>query len=608
MAYRIEGKDIVINGFEQGIAETPYQGIADMRNIDTVSIPGEAMVNFSETPIAAPPVYNAVAFTAQNTGDTITVATTAGLYTGCAIVLNTNSAGGITTGVVYYVGNITATTFQIWLMPSQLGAAIAVTSDGSGTLTTYQYGRQRAVGSDAPKAYFVSQDTNPIGIFLLDASNYAWAILPEAFGSASANSLIFLGNIGGVGATSAGAGIVVWNGYLILLDVQNQTTDIGEVNDLFTVGPAGEWDYAWESVSVANNPKTLVGQEDGNMYFTSTLGVGSLIEEPGAVFDPTDTTTYVITSEAVLVPSNDKSVCIAELGTNMYIGGTSAFVYVWDKLSLGFNQILSIPENFTSQLVATSQNVFIFAGNRGRIYITNGAAAEVWKKIPDYITGQISPFIRWRAATYSRGQIVFSFTATKNDGTEITTVNGAWAIDINTKALRLLNKITNSGYSGITHMIAEMPRTNQTSQTPPAGTGLVLGWRISTTTYGIDRAQSTPYSAAESYIETDMIPVGTYLNPLTPTQIEWKTSVPIGTNGSETISVYYRLNMQDSFTLLGTSTSTSGTINGVTAISDLYKANFQKAQWVQFKIEMSANATTPTYCRLTELRLRDYPN
>jgi len=72
MAYKLEGKDIVINGWEQGIAETPYNGIADMRNIDIISFPGEAMVNYSEVAVTVPPVMNAIAFTAQNTGDTIT--------------------------------------------------------------------------------------------------------------------------------------------------------------------------------------------------------------------------------------------------------------------------------------------------------------------------------------------------------------------------------------------------------------------------------------------------------------------------------------------------------------------------------------------------------
>ena len=39
--------DIVISGFEQGIGDDPYTGISDIRNINLISIPKEASVNFS---------------------------------------------------------------------------------------------------------------------------------------------------------------------------------------------------------------------------------------------------------------------------------------------------------------------------------------------------------------------------------------------------------------------------------------------------------------------------------------------------------------------------------------------------------------------------------
>ncbi len=181
MAYRIEGKDIIISGFEQGIAENPYTGIADMRNLDIVSVPGEAFVGFSTTNVGTPPVFNATAYTAQNTGDTITVASVTGLYAGCAIVLASNTAGGLSNSIVYYVGNIVGLTFQLWLNPTNTGTAVAVTSDGTGTFTTYQYGDQRNVGTYAPVSYYSFtgssiSPTLPPGVFLTDASNYAWFV------------------------------------------------------------------------------------------------------------------------------------------------------------------------------------------------------------------------------------------------------------------------------------------------------------------------------------------------------------------------------------------------------------------------------------------------
>ena len=154
-----------------------------------------------------------------------------------------------------------------------------------------------------------------------------------------------------------------------------------------------------------------------------------------------------------------------------------------------------------------------------------------------------------------------------------------------------------------------MHRSTPYTRIQSVGSGLLIGWNISTTTYGVDGPSSEPYSSGESYIDTDVIPIGTYLAPFTPSQIEWKTSVPIGANGtSESISVYYRKHLADTFTLIGTSTSSDGTVGGRVAISDLYKANFEKVQWAQFRAVLTSNSTTPTYNRLTELRIRDYPS
>lgn len=611
MSYRIEGKDIVISGFNQGIADSPYDGIADIRNIDINSMPTEAFVNFKMAAATKPPVMDAVAYTAQNSGDTITIASTTGLYVGCAIKLANNTAGGLSNGVVYYVFNITATTFQIRLAPAS-GSAINISSDGTGDLTTYQYGNQRGVSSGVcPVSYFVDRTGELAGsnaIYLMDRSNYAWVILPADQGSITANTLIFLGNIGGVGASvSTASAIAVWNDYIFIFGTTTQGTDVGDLSDIWvSAGPAATWSYTWQSPdcqSTANRIGLIVSQEDGNIYFTSSTGIGSLIETPGDVFDPTDPVSYTLESDAISLPTTDGSVCLAELGSFILIGGRNSLVYVWDKVSLGFNTILNISDTFITNIVAVSQNAYVFAGTRGRIYITNGSSINLYKKIPDYVTGTVNPYIRWRDANFNRDQLYFTFSATSNSGSDLTTVNGAWAIDLNTDALRLLNKITESGYSGSAGMVVEMPASSSTTWgNRPVGSGLVIGWNVSTT-YGVDVSSSEPYSSFESFIDTEFIPVGTFLKPFSPSQIEWKTAVPLGGNGtSESIRISYRLNLSSSFTVINTSTSTTG------LISDLYKVNFQKAQWIQLRIEMSSNSTTPTYNRLTEVRIRDWPS
>jgi hypothetical protein len=613
MSYRIEGKDIVLTGFEQGIADSVYGGVADMRNMDILTVPGEASVSLGTTAATLPPVKNAVAFTAQNSGDTFTpTGGTSGFYQGVAIVLNTNTAGGLATGTVYYAFNITGTTFQLSVSPAGT-TPVVISSDGSGTFTTYQWPQT----STAPVSYWVDktgQFSGENGILLTDSDAHVWAMLSAAQASVPANSLIFLGNISGVAASGSKStnGVVVWQGYVLLFGTSTAGVDVADLGDLwFSDGPAVAWDYTWENLATQsqnNAIQLLVAQEDGNLYFTSTSGLGSIIETPGDTFDPSDTASYTATDEALILPSTDEATCIAELGQNLLIGGRNAFVYVWNKIDPGFSNLLNMPDSYTTKIVATSNNAYVFAGIRGRIYITNGSGIDLFKKIPDYVTGALDAFFRWQDANFGRNQLYFTFTAFTAEPVSVTTVNGVWAIDLESNALRLINKTLSSGYAGVARMVT--PRPPSTSGNPIntingiVGENLAIGWGngvspAQNTATGIDISNSTPYSSYESYLETEIVPVGTLLDPFTPSQLEWKTAAPLVSG--EGVRISYRTNITTSYTQMGEST-TAG------AISDMYKANFQKAQWVQFKVETKSTASSPSRTRLTEIRIRDWPS
>ncbi len=612
MAYRVEGKDLVISGFEQGIADTPYSGISDMRNMELITVPGEASVEPVLTAVTQPPAVSAVAYTAAASTDRLTVSSTTGYYSGMAIVLASNTATGLSNNVIYYVQSIVGNTFQVSLAPANT-TPVNITVDGTGTLSAIQYD-----GENAPISYYIERQGELAGAnstIVIDGQNYAWAILTAAQQDIPANTLIYLGNYG-VTQFQIASGVAVWNGYLMVFTFQG--IDYADMNGLWVTGVAAAWDYSWEVISprITNlRIGVLSSKEDGNLYYTSTDGLGSLIETPGDSFDPTDTTTYTITDSALLLPESDESTCMAELGSYLLVGGRLNFIYVWNKVDPGFSSLLNIPENFTSNIVATSQNAYVFSGTRGRIYITNGSGIDIYKKFPDYLTGVQNPFIRWQDANFGRNQLYFSLTATDMSGTTINTLAGIWAIDIDTDALRMINKTNNTAYQGTVRMVAERPPSNSGNPVSSIrGNGLQVGW-YENTTGSIDLATvGTGYQSYESYLETDMIPVGTYLDPFTPSQIEWKTSAPL-VNG-EGIKLYYRQNISDAWTLVGTSAvsagnmvgSTTGTSSSTQKISDYYTVNFEKVQWSQFKVETATTSTNPSYVRLTEIRIRDYPS
>jgi hypothetical protein len=617
MSYRIEGKDIVLDGFEKGIADSPYQGPADMRNIELLAIPGEASVGLATTPVTKPAVFNAVSFTAAASTDRFTVASTTGLYEDTAIVLNTNSATGITTGVVYYVRNIVGLTFQ--LSAAAVSSILDITVDGSGTFTTYQY------ASGSPVSYWIDTKGGLVGensTFVVDSAGHVWAIFSEAVGSVPGNTLLFMGNIGGVAASGIPGvtGITVWNGYLLLLGTVTVGTDYARVGSLLTNAPASLWTYTWQNLdtqSTNSRINLIVSQEDGNLYWTSTDGLGSLIETPGSSFNPATPATYTLNNGAALqVPETDEATCLAELGTNILIGGRNGFIYVWNKIDPGFSNLLNIPEYFTWQIVATSQNAYIFAGVRGRIYITNGSGVDLYKKVPDYVTGLLNPFFQFEDANFARNQLYFALTARTSAGAISNTVAGLWAIDLDSDALRMLNKTSDTAYTGTMRMVAPRPPGNSGSPTSAIiGNNLQIGWYGASASV-IDVSTAVPYTNYEAFMELEIIPVGTYLDPFTPTQIEWKTAVPIGLGGTqESVRISYRTNLGEAYTVLGTTTATGTAVVGSTtgsttgyAGSDYYTASFENVQWLQLKVEMASNATTPTYNRVTEVRIRDWPS
>lgn len=615
MSYRLEGKDIVISGFEEGIADSPYLGIGDIRNVNLLSRPGEAAVNYKTQAMTVPPTVNAAAFTATDSSNTISW-TPGGitLYKGLAIVLNTNSATGLSTNKVYYVGNISGSTFQLFTSSYNAASNVSpvnITSDGSGTFSTYQLAKPMHSCVDKGQVTASSSGGVPsITSFIVDSKNQVWLL--ASYNGAdpyTPGTLIYLGNKDSTIGTGDNS-ICVWANYLFLF--RPGAIDIWNMDP--QEDPATAWSYSWAGLSL--NPgsgrslRSLAAQ-DNALYVCNGAAIASVLENPNETFDPTDSTTYTANSTALALPTGERATCLAELGTNLLIGGSGSFVYPWDRVSTSYSYPLVVPERYIQLIVGTNSNAFIFAGNRGNIYITNGANIDLFKKIPDYISGETQPYYLTGGvgltnattasgqtqrgdALYWRNQIYFSVLGFPNGSTTaLTTLAGVWAIDITTGALRFCNKPSYNTYAGTVSVIVPDMGSFRTG-----GEGLFFGWIDGDGNIGVDNSINTPYTNYETYIETDIIPVGTYLDSFTPSQLEWKSSKPLVSG--ESVKIYYRTNLTESYTLIGTSST-------VGALSDVYQTNFQKAQWIQLKVEYNSTASTPSFVPLYELRIRDFP-
>jgi hypothetical protein len=80
--------------------------------------------------------------------------------------------------------------------------------------------------------------------------------------------------------------------------------------------------------------------------------------------------------------------------------------------------------------------------------------------------------------------------------------------------------------------------------------------------------------------------------------VEYKLSAPMVSG--ESVSIYYRLNFHDAFTLIWTDTATASHL----PFSGNSPVNFDNSQWVQLRIVLKSVASNPSYVRLTELRIK----
>lgn len=580
---------MVINGFQNGIADDPYSGISDMRNVNIISIPREASVNFSTSKVSYPTITNATVQSSDAAADTITFLSQTTLEARMSIVFSATTIGGLSAGTIYWVGAVAgATTCQLFT-DQALSVLVNITSNSTGTFSTLNPTKLLNWAYDSVHGFD----------YAIDSTGYVWGTnlaTPTGYWTFAGNTTV---------TNAGGRGLVCYttsNNTCYLFVFRNKRIDYA------LSGSPSSWVYGWNTATggagvdimetpsgTSNSHQALVGQ-DNVVYFCDASYIGSFFEKAGQIFDPTSTATFTAatstngTSYALKLPFIEKAQCLAELGVNLLVGGIRNQIYPWDRISTSFKYPILLAENNIFGMVTVNTNTFIFVGNRGRIYITNGTNGQLYKKVPDHLSGTVEPYFTWGGACSIKNQLYFGLQATTNAGAANNNYGGVWAIDLDSKAIRLTNQLSYATYAGVASIVFPIFSAS------PAGTGLYIGW-FDGSTYGIDQTSSTPYSNYESYIDTDNIPIGSFLEPRTFQNVQWKLSTPLVSG--EGVKVWYRKDFSQSFTLIWEKLYDSA----ATTFSDLSSVNFEKAQWVQIRVQIKSTASSPSYTRLTEIRL-----
>lgn len=728
MSYRFDKTtgDLVIEGFEKGIAASPYGGIANLQSVNIATENGEVMSSYARL---AQLTSTAISGTLLNDTST-TVRTSTTIQAGVWISVTNSSITGLANGTYYISSSQNSGGVSILglITPfSNSYAGVALTGLGLTGQATFSLLQTLSNPiAKATEAYYDTSNVQQFRYYILDSQGFIWV-----YDTATANTTTrlswFLPSQANVSSWTSSritsctyAGLAVLNGWLMIV-VGNSiycksTVNLGNSPVLFTPGGLAA---LMSGVSSQNPHYAFVGHQgkmyycDGNyigsifpntalitgtaniqsyvqyvalsqfvgtiqaviggstptygsttgasgaripaMFFsdgysgssvptalgggavsnaiyyiqyatdgTQTFGVyaansgGSALDlTTGTVgiqyfntFYPTASAgnaTITFTPQRLNLPFFEISTAIAELGNQILIGTQGNAMYPWDQISALPASILNLPEANVDNILTVNNMGYIFAGNKGNVYITNGSTAALAISIPDYCAGipgtpssYIEPVFSWGDSMYLRGRVYLSLL----DQTSTKTGNcgGVWSFTPTQNmyigqdtglALRQENQNSYGTYNGTASLL--IPAGVQTVKSPQ----YFAAWfsSITSPTYGIDTTSTLP--STTSLIETDLIPTGTFLNKDTFNQIEYKLSSPL--NASDAVSIKYRQNSTDAYAALPTLNTES-----TTGISGYYNVNFEKGQWLQFQITLSSvSSTNSSFCRLKELRLRN---
>lgn len=363
------------------------------------------------------------------------------------------------------------------------------------------------------------------------------------------------------------------------------------------------WVNAWKTTLTTNFKHYMYVASDNVLYITNGNYLASITAPTPGAFDPTNAATYAFSVTKLQLPVTDVAISLAEVGggstpqSTLLIGGSLNAIYPWDKVSSSFALPIYVGDSYIKNMVSVNQNAFIFPGNttgRGRIYITNGSQADLYFKIPDYIFGEIDPYYEWGDAIFHRNNLVFSFLPSENSGAAaIQNYRYVWAIDLATKAFRAISDlpVTSNFYSNANCLISTLNLSAK-------GFGYIVGASDGSdgTNHSSISYSGTTAGIGFASLTTDLIPIGTYLQKKTFTQVEFKLRSPL--QSGETLAISPRLDSSSTGSPLTFSpTIATGSISGVAPVT------FQGNQWLQFFISLTGNSAL-SGVQLKEIRIR----
>lgn len=593
MAYHSETepggiKALVIDGWEKGIADSPYNGIASMKNLNCSWLPGATYVNYKRKAMTisggtmTTPKYYAAA-TGTSSGfyfildDSAQVWKVSNGGTTATLISGNTTGSGKGKGIAYwqnYLFVFGVTTIEI------CGDGTGVGGITSGNWSTNFLTNQTAV---AIVTHISAGDSS----FVLSSN---WTMTSGVY-----EVLINAGNQYVQGTFTHGSTTVTFSP---AANVTNAATTIDIHIFPQVAKPSGPYEH-----------QAIVGTDDV-LYFCNGTTIGSILAPTGQFFNKSDFKTQKFNYAAVTIPLTDIANWIVNFSDSILIGGNNA-LYPWGAFrnpqALSYDTPIPAPEN-VAKMVNIMNVVYIFAGSKGNIYQANGFSMSIMKKIPDSFLGTIDPTWVIGGVMFHRNKLFFGALGTSQDGS--TKVCGVFSLVL----IGGSTQFTLESAGAITY-----ESQNSYGSSPTAGNdatnilidnnyGVLSSSSVQTDNYisawfnssvgGADYNDTTLWDNYQPSVESDLIPVGTYLQPRTFENVEFKLDRPM--KNGDSIKLYYRTNFTDGYTLIGTTSATSSPV--FLPLSDNFNSNVQIAQWLQLMVTFKC-ASTSSYLPLREIRI-----
>ena len=380
---------LTIENWDTGIADDPYKGFQEVNCLSEVS---DSIASTGTKPTISSFIGNAFTAVIDSSTDIITTEDPSipgvpknwvgpnAIKTGIAVTFSTTGSlpTGITAGVVYFTIWVSNTTLKIAtsLKNADAGTFIDIsgTYTGTATMTFLRMNNiLHSVVEPVSGAVYALDTAGRVwaNVDGQDVLSYNWFYLLDRDSAGTAPTL----------TSAAGNGLAIWRNYLFVF----RNTAIDLYGPLDPSGGTQAWTNSWSSGVISSGLHTAFTSQDDKLYFCNGRYVGSLVENAGKTFAPSDGTTYTLSVNALDLPPNYTTVDIEDYGRYLAIAATSknkAFVFPWARTESSFEFPVEVPEASIQSLQNINNILYVITNSRACVYATNLSSVSLIRKIP----------------------------------------------------------------------------------------------------------------------------------------------------------------------------------------------------------------------------------